>query len=99
MKKILAAFAFVAVFVGCTNSQTNAAITASGQVCEMVVQSVSHPELAPLCTSAQAVAAAVAALVQARQGATGATAAGYAPSDDEVYAYLAAHGAKKVDAR
>ncbi len=80
---------------GCTASQFGTASTVidvAGNVCQVIV-AAADPKLAPLCTTASAVADAIAALIRTRpHGAS--TGERYQPSNDEVYAYLATHGAK-----
>lgn len=94
-----------ALFVSsCTPQQAKfvqTAIDAATGVCEVIVAST-DPGLAPVCSSAEAVAEAIAALVEANsstqpQLGVRPAAAPYRPSGDEVYAWLVAHGAKHVE--
>lgn len=88
----------------CTPQQAKfaqTAIDAATGVCEVIVAST-DPALAPVCSSAEAVAEAIAALVEANsdtQPPAGVrpASAPYRPSGDEVYAWLVAHGAKHVE--
>lgn len=95
----------MALFVAaCTPQQAQVAhtsIDAAAAACE-VVMSATDPGLTPLCTTAQAIAQAVASLVEANSKAIAASGvkpatAPYQPTGDEVYAYLAAHGARRVE--
>jgi len=97
MKKLLivAVLALGLTASGCTASELGAAntvIDVAGNVCQVIV-AATDPKLAPLCTTAGAVADAIAALVKAHASAASAGVP-YQPSNDEVYAYLSTHGAK-----
>ena len=99
MKKLLA-IAIVALGLtasGCTSSQlhtANTVVDVAGSVCQVIV-AATDPKLAPLCTTATDVADAITALIKAHSAAAS-TGVAYSPSNDEVYAYLAGHGAKLV---
>lgn len=92
--------ALVMAFVGCvgclsasTQNTIKSVTDTAGSVCQVVFLSV-DPSLAPLCTTAQDVAKAIEALIaQATDG--GSTGAAN-PSQADVYAWLAAHGARTV---
>lgn len=90
---LAAVFAFT-LLAACTKATAKSAVDVAGNVCEVVVASV-DPALPPICTTAQAVADAIVSIVGAH-GPTGVGAAPYKPSNAEVYAWLAAHGATKV---
>ncbi len=97
MKKLLVAavLALGLTASGCTPGQlgtANTVIDVAGNVCQVIV-AATDPKLAPLCTTAGAVADAIAALIKAHSGAAS-TGVPYQPSNDEVYTYLATHGAK-----
>lgn len=73
-------------------AQVKSLTDASGGLCQVVVQA-SDPALAPLCVPAQMLAEAIEALVgQAGDAGVGAP----PPSQDAIYAWCAAHGAKPV---
>lgn len=88
----------------CTPQQARiaqTAIDAATGVCEVIVAST-DPALTPVCSSAESVAEAIAALVEANStvrpvSGVRPSAAPYRPSGDEVYAWLVAHGAKHVE--
>lgn len=91
------------IVVSCTPQQVKVANTSVDVVaaaCEVIVSST-DPKLAPLCSTAQAVAKAVSALIEAHastdQPGIKPAMAPYQPTRDEVYTYLAAHGALPVD--
>jgi uncharacterized protein (UPF0210 family) len=103
----LAACAALAVSgFACTKQQEQTAqtvTTSANAVCEVVFTAV-DPTLAPLCTTAEAVAQAIEALT-AQASATLTNDAGtpvaaavvlVKPTNAQVYQYLAAHGAKTV---
>ena len=99
-KTFLALVAVLALTVsGCNQTQLAGAKTAvdtAGAVCQILV-AASDPTLAPLCTTAVQIGDAVTALVGAHVPVTGAATDGpYKPTNDEVYAYLASHGAKAL---
>ena len=99
IKTIIVAGALALGLVGCTDSQWNVvhgAIDGAGAVCQVVV-AATDPKLAPLCTTATAIADAVAALVRIKTHSAAdpnAPDGAYTPSNDEVYTYLANHGAR-----
>ena len=97
MKKFLAiaVLALGLTATGCTKAQlgtANTVVDVAGNVCQVIV-AATDPKLAPLCTTATEVASAVTALIAGSAPAANAT---YSPSNDEIYQYLAAHGAKYV---
>lgn len=99
MKKFLAIaiLALGLTATGCTAAQLGGAhsiVDVAGDVCQVIV-AATDPVLAPLCTTATGIANAVTALLAAH-GPVKAGAEAYAPSSDEIYQYLATHGAKYV---
>jgi hypothetical protein len=73
-------------------AQVKSLTDASGGLCQVVVQA-SDPALVPLCVPAQMLAEAIESLVgQTADGGVGAA----APSQDAIYAWCKAHGAKPV---
>lgn len=98
------ALAMALFAVSCTPHQAQVArtsIDAAAAACE-VVMSATDPGLSPICTTAQAIAQAIASLVEANSKAIAASGvkpalAPYQPTGDEVYAYLAAHGARPIE--
>ena len=84
---------FVIIINGaCANVPAKTVIDTAGNVCQVVVAAV-DPSLGPICTTAQAIADAIAALLAEHQ-AMGV--AGAAPSQGEIYNWLVAHGATPV---
>jgi len=97
MKKLLAiaVLALGLTATGCTKAQlgtANTVVDVAGNVCQVIV-AATDPKLAPLCTTAVDVASAVTALIGSNAAAAKAA---YSPSNDEIYQYLATHGAKYV---
>ena len=83
---------FVVIIGACARVPAKTVIDTAGNVCQVVVAAV-DPSLGPICTTAQAIADAIAALLAEHQamGVTGA-----APSQGEIYNWLVAHGATPV---
>ncbi len=88
----------------CTPQQAKVAhvsIDAAAATCEVIMKAT-DPGLSPICTTAQAIAQAVTSLVEANARTTTSSdvrpaLAPYQPTNDEVYAYLAAHGARPIE--
>ena len=99
IKTMIAGLALVLGIGACTPGQlaaANTVIDVVGNTCQVVLIAT-DPALVPLCTTATAIADAIAALVKAHSHAAldPASPGGvYTPSNDEVYAYLASHGAR-----
>ena len=100
MKKLLLAVA-AAVSIslaGCTAAQlatANSVVDVAGNVCQVII-AATDPTLVPVCTTATGIASAITALIAAHVPTAADATTPYAPSNDEVYKYLVAHGAKLV---
>lgn len=103
IKHLIIALACSLSLGACSASQTGSVIDTAGTVCSVIV-AATDPKLASLCTTAEAIADAVAALTlsyhtEASDAGVRAASLPYEPSNDDVYLYLANHGAKEVKKR